>query len=219
MHKIDRSAVPHPICLNQYNHPAHRWDNLNAQCKREIRESVIALSSQQNAYPRCAYCEGPVYHEGHIEHFRRKKKFPELTFEWENLFFSCDGRYHCGHYKDRKDAPPYNPDNLIKPDIDDPDNFLYFSSNGEVWVRNGLNKTDAERALKTIDVFGLNDPVLVANRKKSLDQYKKDLDLLLSFFEERPEDTINYINNEIEENKRHPYSTTIKHFFLSIIQQ
>jgi hypothetical protein len=41
------------------------------------------------------------------------------------------GHDHSGHYKDRRNAPPYNPGDLIKPDVDDPNDFLFFHSSGE----------------------------------------------------------------------------------------
>ena len=40
---------------------------------------------------KCAYCESKISHVdyGHIEHFKPKSRFPDLTFEWTNLLLSC----------------------------------------------------------------------------------------------------------------------------------
>jgi uncharacterized protein (TIGR02646 family) len=110
---------------------------------------------------RCAYCESPIYPgEGHIEHFRRKNKghFPELTFAWENLFLSCDSETNCGHFKDRPHGPAYRPDDLVKPDTDDPEGFFFFSATGEVRVKANIDTASSTRAKQTIRVFGLNHP-------------------------------------------------------------
>lgn len=172
---------------------------------------------------RCAYCEGQIRHEGHIEHFRRKNAthgFPYLTFAWENLFLACGSKEHCGHYKDRKGAAPYDPANLIKPDQDDPEQFLYFHSSGEVRPRTGENISpqNAFRASETIRVFGLDTPVLKGARHRAIQGYKKELEELEAWLAgenetEQQELLQAHIQAELEETKWLPYATTIKHFF------
>jgi uncharacterized protein (TIGR02646 family) len=159
MHKLDRALVTEPACLAQYDHKRQTWDDLRDDHKREIREALEVMQQM-----RCAYCEGAYYsHDRHIEHFRRKNsgQFPELTFIWTNLFLSCDAdnQEHCGHYKDRKGSP-YNPEDLIKPDDDEPDDYLYFHSSGEVRPWSGIDEARERRAKETIRVFNLNYPSL-----------------------------------------------------------
>lgn len=168
---------------------------------------------------RCAYYEGAIRHEGHIEHLRRKnpKHYPDLTFDWDNLFLACGSRSHCGHYKDHNQA--YNPDPLIKPDEHDPEDFLYFHSSGEVCVREGLNGADKLRAETTIRVFGLKNPALTSQRARAVRQYQKllaeDFEDLASWSEA---DRREYFENEIKETRWQPYATTIKHFFKSALR-
>lgn len=226
MHKLDRTGVAPPACLAAYNHPAQIWADLAAQCKRELRAALVWMQGipgvttpEANEYGlRCAYCEGTIFHEGHIEHFRRKnaKYFPELTFAWKNLFLACGANAHCGHYKDRSAAQPYDPDQLIKPDEHEPDSYLYFHSSGEVRARSGLNPGDAFRAGETIRVFGLDSPTLVGARAKSLSLYKKkvaaDLDELTSW---SVADRQAYLAGEIDATRYDPYATTVKHFLQS----
>lgn len=173
MHKLDRSAVEAPSCLAEYDHQYQNWDDLGPNCKKQVREALVYLQGNPaslEGHIRCAYCEGVVFDGGHIEHFRRKNKshYPELTFEWSNLFRSCDARMHCGHHKDRKGATNYDPDKLIKPDEVDPEHFLYFHSSGEVRPRQGLCDHDQEIAQETIRVFGLNEGSLRGKRNKKL---------------------------------------------------
>src|SRR4051812_35154990 len=110
MHKLDRTAIPAPACLANYDHLQHSWGDIKQADKQVIRQSLVQLQGE-----RCAYCEGSPYREGHIEHFRRKNPahFPQLTFRWDNLFLACGSQDHCGHYKDRPRAPAYNPDHVI----------------------------------------------------------------------------------------------------------
>nr|WP_275780867.1 retron system putative HNH endonuclease [Enterobacter hormaechei] len=43
----------------------------------------------------CAYCECRLNRK-HVEHFRPRKDFPALTFEWTNLFGSCGDTHKAG---------------------------------------------------------------------------------------------------------------------------
>lgn len=238
MHKLDRSSVPAPDCLSAWDYTQKTWEDFGrdgAVCKRQVRLALQRIQGQQIASDeaddraefimglRCAYCEGPIRYGGHLEHFRRKNRkrtdgYPELTFSWENLFLACDSNNHCGHYKDRPSADAYDPDNLIKPDIDDPDDYLYFHSNGQVMVRNARNAmTDADRwrAIETIRVFNLNCGTLRGERSKALKLYSDRNIGILDFLMEEctPHEREDFIREEIESTRWEPYATTIKHFF------
>lgn len=49
----------------------------------------------------CCYCEGPTgtVEFGHIEHRKPKKKYPEYTYDWDNLHLACT---HCNTVKGEK---------------------------------------------------------------------------------------------------------------------
>jgi uncharacterized protein (TIGR02646 family) len=170
---------------------------------------------------RCAYCEGIIFYGGHIEHFRRKNPahFPQLTFAWSNLFLACGSNDHCGHYKDKK-GRSYDPNDLIKPDDHDPNDYLYFHSSGEVRVRNreGIADVDQRRAQETIRVFNLNEPGLKGARARALEAYKKRspsiIDDLMEF---EPDEREVFIQQEIEATRWDPFSTTIHNFFESAL--
>lgn len=233
MHFLDRSTVDAPACLANWNYEDKNWEDFTFEgiaCKKQLRLALQRLQSNQIIDAgaddeieyliglRCAYCEGQIYYGGHIEHFRRKnqKHFPELTFEWSNLFLSCDSKDHCGQYKDRPTAHAYNPGELIKPDCDNPDDYLYFYSSGEVRVRHRANMTEADRrrGAETIRVFHLDCPSLEGGRHKALKQYLDRnlgiVEALMGFEEQHRQD---FIDQEIEATKYDPYWTTIRHFF------
>lgn len=217
MHKLERSSVTPPECLAEYDYQQQKWDDLHSECKRQLRAVLNEMQSEdtQEHAVRCAYCESAIHCDGHIEHFRRKnpKHFPELTFEWTNLFISCDSPRHCGIYKDRPSSSAYDPECLIKPDKEDPEQYLYFHSSGHVRVREGLSDEDKHKASETIRVFGLNNASLPSQRAKAVSAYKQTvlecLDEIATWGNvERAE----YLESEIEETQWEPYATTIKHF-------
>lgn len=211
MHKLDRTAIAAPGCLADYQHGKHTWEHVTPADKQQIR---VRLGQMQGVL--CAYCEGDVYTDGHVEHFRRKNPdhFPELTFVWSNLFLSCGSHAHCGHYKDRPRGAPYDPNDLVKPDEDEPDEFFYFHSSGEIRVREGIHPDKQARAAETIRVFHLDENVLRWDRWRAVKQYEKNspgiLDDLMAFGEE---DRLDFIQTEIEATRTNPHWTVIRHYF------
>ncbi|WP_147164778.1 retron system putative HNH endonuclease, partial [Pararhodospirillum oryzae] len=151
----------------------------------------------------------------HIEHFYARGIDEDQVFVWENLFLSCEEKKHCGHYKDRSGHQTYDPSFLIKPDEENPEDFLFFHSSGEVRPRNNLTEDDRRRAEETIRVFGLNAPVLKGKRAQAAKGFRKsleqDLDTLASWPEEERRD---YLYSEIEARRGEPYATTLKHCLL-----
>jgi uncharacterized protein (TIGR02646 family) len=229
MHKLNRSTVPKPTCLDDYDYTTQTWEHLTGNPKKLVRLSLQKMQGQQEVTDdaddnvlyilglRCAYCEGQIFHGGHIEHFRRKNPahYPELTFEWTNLFVACGSTEHCGHYKDHG-GTPYNPDELIKPDEHDADEYLYFHSSGEVRVRNRVNMSvqDRKRGDETIRVFNLNCGFLIGARHRALKQYLgRNTGMLEALMDIDQNDRQVFIGEEIEATKWEPFWTTIRHFF------
>jgi uncharacterized protein (TIGR02646 family) len=227
MHKLDRAAIEPPECLTDYDHKTSQWNDIRSACKALVRRKLVQMQGipgittedAQEYGVRCAYCESAIHHQGHIEHFRRKNPghFPELTFAWENLFLACGSSAHCGHYKDRPGAAPYDPNNLIKPDDHDPDEYLYFHSSGQVRVsRFAVGEAKQHRAEETIRVFHLNSPSLAAARAIAVRGYKQqmlnDLDELASWADQEREA---FLQAEIAATAWEPFATTKKHFLQS----
>lgn len=149
MHKLQRGAAP--ACLSHYQHGRDNWGAVSRDDKVEIWLALEAMQSQ-----RCAYCEAAIA-EGnrHIEHFVQKGRDPRVTFQWGNLFGSCNREDTCGKYKDHC-AGAYNPADLLKPDVDDPDHYFVFVADGTIQLRAGLNDADRQRASETLRVFNLD---------------------------------------------------------------
>lgn len=166
--------------------------------------------------PLCSYCESEITASrgGHIEHLHRKKDFDYRTFDWSNLFLCCQNTLHCGHFKDRAGRDPYNPDDLIRPDADDPDEYLQFYSSGEIKARNGLSAGQHNRADATIAVLNLNNSLLKGRRSATASQAKavvlKEIEFLESLSEE---ERIELLSEEIKSFRSSAHPTVVRHFF------
>ncbi|MBK9263296.1 MAG: TIGR02646 family protein [Polyangiaceae bacterium] len=150
MRKLNRSTVAEPPCLQNYRYGFHNWTHVDVLAKAQIRDHLDQMQGN-----RCAYCEGRLDELGqHIEHFRSRHRFPELTFAWANLFASCNQEDSCGHWKDQHER--YDPDDLLDPCVDDPDEFFRFRSDGSIDIRKDLDERRRHRARTTLRVFNLD---------------------------------------------------------------
>ncbi len=178
MRKLNRGTNA-PTCLGLYHCDHHPWRPSDAE-KDEIWQ---ALNAMQNH--RCAYCEADIstLKSRHIEHFASRTLHRDRTYLWENLFGSCVRKESCGTYKDDKDTAPYDWAQLIKPDLDDPDDYLVFVATGEIVPRHDLNDADLHRAKETLRVFNLDAEVgplrqlRKAEIRKQLDSYETTFEL------------------------------------------
>ncbi|WP_085544185.1 retron Ec78 anti-phage system effector HNH endonuclease PtuB [Dethiosulfovibrio salsuginis] len=205
MHYLKRISVFAPACLKAKQAPNDNWSCVTPEEKSSLREALMELQGKL-----CAYCEGIISDEKacHIEHFFPKGKHPRLTFDWDNLFLSCDNKGQCGRYKDTE-CSNYDPRKLIKPDRHDPDDFLFFHSNGKVMIRSAIDEEMALRASETIRVLNLNEPGLVGRRKSAVGVYIKITDELDGWSDE---DIREYIGEELKAIGNAEYITTIRHF-------
>ncbi len=143
------------------------WNKLTPAQRSDIRASLLGM--QQH---RCAYCESLVQeNNGHIEHFRKRNFFPTLTFDWDNLFYSCMSKTSCGKHKDTV-CSILQYDKLIDPCKDNPEDFFIVSFDGKLVPRIGLSNDMLEKAVETIRIFGLNDAYLVRARYEICRRYQ-----------------------------------------------
>lgn len=209
MRKLDRTTCAAPPCVGGYQHGAHSWDDVTPAHKAEIRTHLETLQRR-----RCAYCEGDIDTLGqHIEHFRRKgdPAYRHLTFDWSNLFWSCDQTDSCGHFKDHG-AGPYNVNDLVNPCADDPDAFFIFQSDGTISIRHGLSTADQHRASETLRVFSLDAEWgrLRAMRKIAVSGYVNDADTAFNAGW-TPDDIRAYFAEELQIAQSLPFYTAIRH--------
>jgi uncharacterized protein (TIGR02646 family) len=207
MRRLDRNAVAEPTCLASYQHGANSWSDVTAVHRAQIRAQLEQLQGR-----RCAYCEGSLDALGyHIEHFRRKDgaHFPHLTFVWANLYWSCDQADSCGRYKDHG-AGAHNPDDLVDPCLEDPDQFFRFRSDGTISLRPGLSGADMRRAEESLRVFNLNPRWgrLRNMRKAAVSPYLTLVDGCVEFSVAELQD---FLKEELDLAGTLPFSTAIRH--------
>ena len=116
----------------------------------------------------CCYCESKTETTGfgQIEHRLPKKHFPEKTYDWKNLHWSC---FRCNHTKgdffDKADP-------VLDSAEDDISEHLAYNGYKRVFsTRRGEN---------TISATDLNRRDLTLERKKLLNSISAILDLVLS---------------------------------------
>ena len=211
MRVLNRASAAIPPCLAYYVHGRHKWSDVTVEHKREIHASLAQMQGR-----RCAYCEGPLDALGqHIEHFRRKRHYVHLTFDWSNLYWSCDQSDSCGHHKDHG-AGTYHPDDLLDPCADDPSHFLRFRSDGTIHVRPDLSPREEFRARETLRVFNLQpDFGRLRNMRKAVASTYLSLVSDLASFDEA--DRSAYAQLEIQATAAEPFSTLVRHMFEDVL--
>jgi uncharacterized protein (TIGR02646 family) len=194
----------------------HVWGDLVTEDRTAIWAS---LEEMQRGL--CAYCEGSLQQLGrHIEHLCPRSRVPERTFDWSNLFGSCDRSDCCGHFKDRRRAPQYDCRDLIDPTQEDPDHFFVIRDSGRIELKRDLAAEAARRADLTIRVFNLNldgqrgGRSLRAERARVLRFYLAlDPGVLEAIVEFSPSERLAYVNAEIEAANEMPFGSILRHFF------
>lgn len=174
----DNEAIRDNIYKGKYKDPSSGED------RYLVRERLRDIY-----HNKCAYCED-IDAKPEVEHYRPKKKYYWLCYEWTNLLPSC---HYCNTESGKRDqfpirgvrvdAPPRLPNGnwnqeandasvsplideqpfLLHPEIDQPDDgtFFKFYGNGD------LEGTDPEgRGEKTIEICYLKRQNLLLRRQK-----------------------------------------------------
>lgn len=187
---IDKIPYQEFINFVQKNNPQN-WDGLDNSVRTNTRKYILE-NEQDN---QCAYTELPLVYEknnSHIEHLKRKDSafFPELAFEWSNLFISCNSDDFGGKYKDGKYLKgKIKTDNalILNPALENPADFFELKSWGELTIKENLNAVDKRKAETTRDAFNLNHNSLQERRKEMIQSVKDyqsgglDFEMILEF--------------------------------------
>ena len=213
MHQLDRSHVPFPACLGQYQHGRNNWNDLSDVDRQAIRAALEAMQGR-----RCAYCECRLdaHHGQHIEHCRQRGRSPQGPFDWHNLFWSCERNNSCGKHKD--ECGGYNHDDLIKPDVEDPEQFFLFVSNGSIVLRAGLTAAQQHRAKETLRILNLDAQwgPLRHMRQRAARGYIRVVEDIMEMAAIHPPDIWQLLlEQELDQSRSLPFCTAIKHVLAS----
>lgn len=210
MHKLYRAEAS-PECLSRFRHGLNHWREVLAADREAI---WVKLDDMQQG--RCAYCEASFpqkngHYVAHIEHFQQQSRFPQGTFDWLNLFGSCDRQDSCGKHKDQ--CGTYNPVDLIKPDVEDPEVFFVFVVDGSIAIRQGLSEEQQHRAKETLRIFNLDAKygALRQMRESMVSGYKQTAEELWALAIEYPDEYPEFLQQELDAVANLPFVTAIKH--------
>lgn len=202
MRRLNRDPVP-PQGLGNYRHGAHRW-SLTSPSAEERGYIWAKLDAMQGE--RCAYCEASIDRANrHIEHFRQRHRHPQGTFDWHNLFGSCNRHEHkdsCGVY-------PHQ--DLIKPDVENPEDYLVFTPNGSVQPRAHLNTRARNRAEQTIRILELNGALTQIRKVHTSGYLQTALEIAELAQHCAEEDWLAFLHEELQNIANLPFATAIKH--------
>lgn len=214
MRKINRDAVATPLCLASGS--GRSYADLRGAEKNEIRVALLTVQGH-----RCAYCErrtGSGSDDGHIEHFRKQADHPDLDMTWTNMFWSCNDEKTCGKSKDkceRVSGPKarFNCDDLMNPDLHDPDEFFLFVTDGSVQMRPGLSEDKQLQAQETLRVFQLAESAYL--RKAREDAVKPYVNIVASLLLMGPAVVRQYVQAQKSTVDAAPFSVAIRQFFVN----
>ncbi|EDN68362.1 hypothetical protein BGP_1320 [Beggiatoa sp. PS] len=125
----------------KWNKKIRQWEQL----KSDLAKLTI---------DHCSFCDSyPLVAKGQqtIEHFRPRSSYPKLAYVWHNLFLSCKICQEKGDKFSKK---------LLKPDVIGYDFYRYFMvdfKTGEIKINKRASKEDQERAIITMNIYGLNN--------------------------------------------------------------
>jgi uncharacterized protein (TIGR02646 family) len=147
------------------------WDNFQKPEKVEVHE---ALLTEQGHI--CCYCGQRIARaESHIEHFRPRTSFPELTLNYNNLLASCPGyteevpnvpnrsQEFCGQAKGAWH------DEILTISPLQPDCATYFRYTSKGKILPAQDPVKAPAAAMTIDKLALNHRQLTRGRERAID--------------------------------------------------
>jgi uncharacterized protein (TIGR02646 family) len=214
MHKLERGEVPQ--CLSKFQHGLNTWDEVSSADREEIWGALDAMQGK-----RCAYCEADISKGKHIEHFRQQAshRYPQGTFDWTNLFGSCNSKESCGSHKDKIGA--YRHEDLLKPDEEDPEAYLTFVVDGSIVPRFGLPEKDRHRALETLRIFNLDHErgPLRQMRKRAILGYLQTAEELRQWADTYPQEQwLPFLEEELARIMPLPFTTAIKHALTSRLE-
>ena len=170
---IEVTRLPEPAVLRRN---ASRWRRTlsEAQTQKEkkraeakYRHSDVKMVLVTMFGGKCAYCESKFRHieYGHIEHYKPKSRFPELTFTWSNLLLACgvcNGPEHKGDlFPSSADGGP-----LINPCDENPSDHFQFQYDPDTKLASGYGATTRGETTETI--LGLNRGDLRAYRSQQV---------------------------------------------------
>jgi uncharacterized protein (TIGR02646 family) len=167
-----------PQSLTEWNQQRSKnipnWKNFDRDVKNDVFYSLL---KEQGFI--CCYCGSLIARrECHIEHFKPKSIYPNLTYEYNNLIASCQGEdekrprvpIHCGHKKGNW----YDDELMVSPLDKNCLDFFKYSGSGEIIP---TDKQDKQLVAETtIKKLALNINKLTKMRRQAINAILLDIE-------------------------------------------
>lgn len=172
MKTIERGTPP--CCLINANKNGWNWENFHENDQKgyiSLKEQMLLEQSNECAYTGLWLGSGTKY-KIHIDHFRKKGIYQNLTFEYDNLFVAAK-ELNCGaDYKDNQiHGPQDNSDKqyneILSPLEINIKKYFWYRSDGHIVPADNLTEKERNKAQKTIEIFNLND-IRLRNKRTDL---------------------------------------------------
>ncbi len=162
------------------------WEDFHSNDQvayKSCREQALKEQLEECAYTGLWLGEG-TKQTIHIDHFKKKAIYPELTFYWNNLFVAAKD-LDCGaDYKDKKISGPRassdkSYDNILSPLERNLSDYFWYRQDGAVIPHPSINDDKLiSKINNTIDIFNLNSSYLKSRRAGIIHTMKgiQDLD-------------------------------------------
>ncbi len=198
MRKISKVTPPPPEFRESVERSKPKsWNDESIRDLKKVWRKIILLREQNNL---SGYTEKPFKRDSdsHIDHFRKRAMFPNLTFEWNNLIVDHkDHNYGAGYKDNRIKEEDYN--KIFNPVEDEIEGCFFYLQDGEIIPHPKLGTNKRSRANFTIEIFNLNH--------RSLKNERRDIIKLIR----------DYKNSDLEEKAIYDYIK--KAGFQSVIEQ
>ncbi|MDE6562259.1 MAG: TIGR02646 family protein [Muribaculaceae bacterium] len=171
-------------CLQNADNNAWSWDDFhknNQTGYNACREQGLLEQRNECAYTGLWLGEG-TKQSIHIDHFRKKSLYPELTFDWNNLFVAAKD-IDCGaDYKDTHISGPRTVADNVYRNIFSPldanlSQYFWYRQDGAIVPHQSItDESIRSKVKKTIEIFNLNSSDLKSRRLGIMQSVKGIID-------------------------------------------
>jgi uncharacterized protein (TIGR02646 family) len=178
MRKINKLTPLPYFNGDNYNIDCRIWGTINGHITfhgkyPEIYQDTRLQILFDEQLLQCGYTEIYINNEeeSHIDHYKKREHFPNLTFAWNNLIVATKDSKFGANYKDNTyKIRPHEYNLIFNPVIDNVEQYFYYDEFGMI-------REDEGKVKKTVEIFNLNYDLLKFKRKQIIDlieYFKKD---------------------------------------------
>ena len=189
MKTVIKSEKPLASLFQEINNTIE-WNVFVTSSPADYQNIMALAKTEQNN--ECAYtgiwigegCNTPK--SVHLDHFRKREHFKNLTFNWQNIFaaihatgfpkekqFGAD--YKDSHFKIDSTKTDKGYEEIYSPLEKNLQDKFWYNPEGKAEPRKNLSGCEWQKVKNTIDIFNLNHTILKNERKRILTQVRNSV--------------------------------------------